>query len=142
MKSILLATALVLCTASASAQTIYTSVGPDGRKTFSDRAGAMPGATVSETAPAVDAQNAPGRRLLISSLLSNAVDSSEAERRLALAQRKRSSGMALQFGESDRIPGGILVNERYWIRQQGLDLEVEQAQRRSNETQRPQLARQ
>jgi hypothetical protein len=141
MRSILLATALVLCTASASAQTIYTSVGPDGRKTFSDRAGAMPGATGSETGPAVDAQNAPGRRLLVSPLLSAAVDSSEAERRLAQARRKRSDGMALQPGESDRIPGGILVNERYWTRQQGLDLEVEQAQRRSNETLGLQLAR-
>jgi hypothetical protein len=142
MKSTLLATALVLCTASAFAQTIYTSVSPDGRKTFSDRAGTIPGATVSESVPAGDAQNAPVRRFLVSALLSTAVNSSEAERRLAQAQRKRSSGMALQFGESDRIPGGILVNERYWIRQQGLDLEVEQAQRRSNETQRPQLARQ
>jgi hypothetical protein len=142
MKSTLLAAALALATASASAQTIYTSVSPDGRKTFSDRAGAMPGATVFETAAAVEAQNAPGRRFLVSPLLSSAVSSSEAERRLALAERKRSDGAALQFGESERVPGGILVNERYWLRQQGLDLEVEQAQRRSNETQRLQLARQ
>jgi hypothetical protein len=138
MKFTLLATALVLCTASASAQTIFTSVGPNGHKTFSDRAGMVPG-TISTAAAELEVPNAPRKILHVSSLLSATVNAHEAERRLAQAQRKRSDGMALQSGEGDRIPGGIVVNDRYWIRQQGLDLEVEQAQRRSNETHRLQL---
>ena len=141
MKTTLFA-ALALCAASASAQTIYTSVGLDGHKTFSDRAGTIAGADVSEATPAADAQKAPGRRHLVSSRQSAAINANEAERRLAQAERKRSDGAALQPGEGDKVPGGIVVNARYWIRQQGLDLEVEQAQRRSNETQRLQLARQ
>ena len=141
MKATLLAIAFALCAASASAQTIYTSVSPDGHKTFSDRAGTIPGA-VSETASVSDAPKAPGGRTLVSSLLSATVNTHEAERRLAQAQQKRSKEMALQPGESDRIPGGIIVNARYWNRQEILDLEVEQAQRRLHETQRLQMARQ
>jgi hypothetical protein len=140
MKATLFA-ALALCAASASAQSVYTSVGLDGHKTFSDRAGTIAGAEVSEAAPAADVQNVPGRRFLVSSRLSARVNAHEAERRLALAERKRSDGAALQYGESERVPGGIVVNARYWVRQQGLDLEVEQAQRRSHETQKLQLAR-
>jgi len=138
MKATLLATALALCAAGASAQTIYTSVGPDGHKTFSDRAGTLPGA-VSVASAEPEVPKAPGGRFLVSSQLSATVNAHEAERRLAQAQRKRSQEIALQSGESDRIPGGILVNARYWIRQEGLDLEVEQAQRRSNEAHRLQI---
>ena len=138
MKSTLLATALALCAVSASAQMIHTSVSLDGHKTFSDRA-----ATTPEPVPeAVAAPRTPAGTMARGSRGALLVNANEAGRRLAQAQRKRSNGMALEPGESDRIAGGILVNARYWIRQQGLDLEVEQAQRRSNETQRLQLARQ
>ena len=70
------------------------------------------------------------------------VNANEAERRLTQTKQKRSQGLTPLPGESVKVPGGVLVNTRYWSRQEKLRLEVEQAQRRSNETQRLQLARQ
>jgi hypothetical protein len=138
MKATLLATALALCAASVSAQTIYISVSLDGHKTFSDRA-----QTTQEPVPEeVAARRTPAGTMARGSRGAMLVNANEAERRLTQAQRKRSKGMALESGESDRIPGGIVVNSRYWNRQKVLDLEVEQAQRRSNETQKVQLAQQ
>lgn len=141
MKSTLLAVTLALFAASASAQAIYTTVSLDGRKTFSDRADTIP-EPVPEAAPASEVPKAPGRRSLVSPRLSATVDALEAERRLAQAQQKRSLEMAPLPGESAKVPGGIVVNSRYWRRQEKLRIEVEQAQRRLNHVQRPQLARQ
>ena len=141
MKSILLAAALALCAASASAQTVFLSVNPDGHKTYSDR----PDATVepaAEAAPESDAPKPAGRRSLVPARLSASVNALEAERRLAQAQRKRSQGMAPLPGESVQGPDGIVVNARYWRRQEKLRIEVEQAQRRLNHVQRPVMARQ
>jgi hypothetical protein len=136
MKTTLLATALALCAASASAQMIHTSVSLDGHKSFSDRA-----ETIAEpVAEAVAARRTPAGTMARGSRGAVLVNANEAERRLAQAQRKRSKGMALQSGESDRIHGGVVVNTRYWIRQQGLDLEVDRAQRRANEVRQLTLA--
>jgi hypothetical protein len=141
MTSILLAALLALCAASASAQMIYTSVGLDGQKSFSDRA-AAPAEPALEAAPLADEPKAARRRNVVPARLSATVNAHEAERRLAQAQRKRSQGMAPQAGESVRIPGGVEVNARYWHRQEKARIEVEQAQRRLNHVQRPMLARQ
>ena len=141
MKSTLLATALALCAANASAQTIHTSLSLDGHKSFSDRAATNP-EPVAEAAPAKSAWRTPAGTMAKGSRGASLVNASEAERRLARAKQKRGWAIAPLAGESDKVPGGIVVNARYWHRQKGLDLEVEQAQRRSNETQRVQLARQ
>ena len=124
MKSTLLAALLVLGAASASAQTPSSS-------------DAAP-----EAAPQAEAAKPPVRRTYVSSKLSASVNALEAERRLAQAQHKRSQGMAPQAGESVRTSGGVVVNARYWRRQEKLRIEVEQAQRRVNHVQRPMLARQ
>jgi hypothetical protein len=141
MKSTLLAAVLVLATSGASAQAVYSTVSLDGRKTFSDRTETIP-EPVLDAAPVADVPKAPGRRPLVSSRLSATVNAQEAERRLAQTQQKRSLGMAPLPGESVKVPGGIVVNARYWNRQEKLRIEVEQAQRRLNNLQRPQLARQ
>ena len=139
MRFILLAATLALCAASASAQTIYTTVGLDGHKTFSDRAD-----TTADTVPEVSEEpgvaKAAVRRSLVPSRLSATVDLYEAERRLTQAQRKRSEGIAPLPGESEKVPGGIVVNAQYLSRQERLDREVGQAERRLHQVQRPQLA--
>jgi len=124
MKATLLALLLLLGAASAFAQSIET---PE------------PAAGV---APESEPAKPPVRRTYVSSRLSASVNALEAERRLAQAQHKRSQGMAPQAGESVRTSGGVVVNARYWRRQEKLRMEVEQAQRRMNHVQRPMLARQ
>jgi len=139
MKSTLLAAVLALCAASASAQMIHTSVNLDGHKTFSDRADTMP-ESVPEAVPAKPAWRTPAGTMSKGSRGAVLVNANEAERRLAQAQRKRNKGMALESGESDKISGGILVNARYWNRQEKLELDVDRAQRRANEMRQPTLA--
>ncbi|MFY9317212.1 MAG: hypothetical protein WAO95_16850 [Burkholderiales bacterium] len=139
MKSTLLAAALALVATTASAQAIYTTVSLDGHKTFSDRADTIPEA-VPKAAADSDAPKARGRRSLVPARLSAAVNVLEAERRLAQAQQKRSKAMAPLAGESDRVPGGIVVNARYLRRQERLDREVGQAERRAIDVRQAQLA--
>ena len=141
MKSTLLAAALALCCASASAQTIFTTVSLDGHKTFSDRAEAQPDPAAEET-PRTAARRTPAGTMAKGSRSAALVNSNEAGRRLAQSQQKRSLGRAPLPGESVKVPGGILVNARYWNRQEKQRIEVEQAQRRLNEMQRLQLASQ
>jgi hypothetical protein len=64
------------------------------------------------------------------------VNANEARRRLAQAEAKRRLGAEPLAGEFTRTPRGISVNFRYWQRQERLRVEVEQAQRRVNVTQR------
>ena len=139
MRCTLLAVAFALFAANASAQAIYSTVAADGHKTFSDRSDAMPEPAL-ESAPVSSEPKAPARRPLVSSRLSATVNVHEAERRLAQAQRKRSLGLAPLAGESTKVPGGIVVNARYWQRQEKLRIEVEHAQRRMNQVHKPQLA--
>jgi hypothetical protein len=63
------------------------------------------------------------------------IDASEAARRLGQARLEREQGVAPLAGERIRGTDASTVNHRYWRRQEKLRLAVEQAQRRSNETQ-------
>jgi len=63
------------------------------------------------------------------------IDASEATRRLGQARLEREQGVAPLSGERTRGAGASALNHRYWRRQEKLRLAVEQAQRRSNETQ-------
>jgi hypothetical protein len=139
MKSTLLAALLALCAASASAQTMYTTVSPDGHKTFSDRADPTP-EPVAEAAPAKAIWRTPTGTMAKGSRGAALVNASEAERRLLQTRKTRSKGMALLPGESDMVPGGTLVNARYWNRQERLELDVERAQSRANEVRQLTLA--
>jgi hypothetical protein len=139
MRFIVLAVSLALCAASASAQTIFTSVSLDGHKSFSDRADAAT-ESVPELDPESSAPKAAGRRPLVSSRLSATVNLHEAERRLALAQLKRQQGLEPLPGE--RAQGSATrVSYRYWRRQERLRLDVEKAQQRVNATGPAQLVR-
>lgn len=138
MKSTLLAAALALCAANVSAQAIYTSVSLDGHKTFSDRADTNP----DPVAEAADAPKPARRRTFVSSRLSASVNAQEAQRRLAQTKQTRKQGLTPLPGESVPVPGGLAVNTRYWSRQERLRLDVERAQRRANEMNQLQLARQ
>ncbi len=100
-------------------------------------------AALLSTAAGASAQPAEsGRRPLVSyaafSLQQRAsVDANEASLRLGKAQLERTRGAdALR---SERAPGvDNLVHRRYWLRQEKLRHAVETAQRRSNDTLRPQ----
>jgi hypothetical protein len=63
------------------------------------------------------------------------IDASEATRRLGQARLEREQGMTPLPGERIRGMDASALNHRYWRRQEKLRLAVEQAQRRSNETQ-------
>jgi hypothetical protein len=142
MKFTLLAAALAFGAATASAQTIYTTVSIDGQKTFSDfpHAAAEP---QTEFAPEAETPKASSRISGISSRRTAArIDATEATRRLERAQLERQRGARPLAGEKTQIAGTGTVNYRYWRRQEQLRRNVEQAQRRVNETLRPQLARQ
>ena len=133
-----LAAVLLLATAGTTAQTIYTTVDIDGHRTFSDR----PGTTAelqAEAAPATEAPK-PAIRRMIGSQHAASINAKEAERRLAKAQRARARGMEPEAGELTKEAGARTVTYRYWQRQIRLRQAVEQAQRRSEETLRPQLA--
>ena len=102
-----------------SAQTIYRVLDDEGRATFSDRAPAR-------------AAIAPRRGAR--------VEMKEADRRLKQAQLQRKLGAEPLAGEFTRDAGTRTVNYRYWRRQEKLRQVVEQAQHRSNEMLRPQIA--
>jgi hypothetical protein len=140
MKNILLAGALALAAANASAQTIYTSVRLDGHKTFSDR----PDTTsdpAAEAEPPIGVPRTPAGTMAGGSRGATLVNINEAQRRLAQAQRKRQQGMDPLPGERSGAGDAGALNHRYWRRQVNLRLEVEQAQQRLNATRQPQLAR-
>ncbi len=134
MKTTLLSVVLLLAAGSASAQTVYTSVSVDGHKTFSDR--------LDET-PALETPRAPAGTMANGSRRALAVNASEAGRRLAQAQLKRSQGLAPLAGEQSRDPGAGAgaLNHRYWQRQEKLRVAVELSQQRLNAIRAPQLAR-
>jgi hypothetical protein len=119
----------------ASAQAVYTSVGADGRKAFSDRAEASQ-ELISEPEPA--APRTPAGTMARGSRGAVLVNLNEAQRRLAQAQAKRSQGVEPLAGERT---GAGTVSHRYWQRQEKLRLAVEQAQQRLNGVRAPQLAR-
>lgn len=133
------AAAFLCAAAGVSAQTVYKQVDAAGNVTFTDR----PGTTLSpQTAAALasDVTNASAGISAISSRRAAIIDANEAARRLGQAQLKRKQGMAPLPGEQVQASGASAVNHRYWRRQEQLRGLVEQAQRRSSETSRPQIA--
>lgn len=111
--------ALLCAAGSALAQDVIKQVDEEGRTTFSDQPAA---------APAPKRTIAPRR--------GGKVDVSEAARRLEQAQLARMHGLEPRPGEFIRVNGTQTLNYRYWQRQEKLRLAVEQAQRRSQQTQR------
>lgn len=138
MKTTLFAAALFFLATGVSAQSVYTKVSSAGHVTFSDRADVDP-LPEAATAPE-DTEKSQARRPYISPRLAANVNASEAERRLAQAERKRRQGVEPQPGERTQGSGKGVLNYRYWRRQEKLRLLVEQAQHRLNATHRPQLA--
>jgi len=117
--SILLATALAVATSSVSAQTIYKSVDGHGHTRFAD---------------------VPPVAVAVLSRRGATIESNEAARRLQRAQTDRRLGTEPRPGELNAGNGARAVNYRYWRRQERLRHVVEQAQRRSTETLRMQVA--
>jgi hypothetical protein len=68
------------------------------------------------------------------------VDANEAALRLRKAQLQRKVGAQPLAGEQTHANGSSTPNYRYWRRQEKLRNVVEQAQRRSNEAGKVQLA--
>ena len=132
----LLAAAMLCGAAGAAAQEVHKLVDATGSITFSDRpdeTGAL------QAAP--EAPRRPNRIAGISSPRAAAlVDAKEAARRLGQAQLARTHGMEPLPGERAQHAKSGVMSERYWHRQEKLRLLVEQAQRRANETSRPQVA--
>jgi len=109
---------LLLCAAgTVSAQEVFKDVDEAGRTTFSD-------------------QPPPVRKSFIAPRRGGKVDVSEAARRLQQAQLARMQGLEPRPGEFVRASGTRTLNYRYWQRQEKLRRDVEQAQRRSQDTQR------
>ena len=102
-----------------SAQTLYKVLDDEGRATFTDQQPARPALV-------------PRR--------GGKVEVNEAARRLKQAQLKRKLGAEPMPGELAQGTGARAVNHRYWRRQEKLRQVVEQAQHRSNEMQRSQIA--
>jgi hypothetical protein len=134
----ILAAAILCATAGAAAQEVHKLVDATGSITFSDRpdeTGAL------QVAPEAETPSQPKRIAGISSPRAAArVDAKEAARRLRQAQIARSEGIEPLPGERAQHAKTGVISERYWRRQQKLQLLVEQAQRRVNETSRPQVA--
>ncbi len=130
--------AAMLCAASgASAQELYKLVDATGHVTFADR----PDAALESQAVEPETPRLPKRIAGISSPRAAAiVDAKEAARRLRQAQMTRSEGIEPLPGEKAQHARDGVVSERYLRRQEKLRLLVEQAQRRANETSRPQVA--
>lgn len=119
----------------ALAQAVHRQVDAQGHITFSDRADATP-SPAAPMVPALDAAKTPAGRSTISSRRAALIESNEAERRLLQARRARAQGVQPLPDERARNTDAHVVNHRYWRRQEKLRHEVEQALRRSNETQR------
>ena len=134
----ILAAAMLCAAAGASAQELYKLVDATGHVTFADRPDA---ALVPQAASEPEPARLPKRIAGISSPRAAAiVDAKEAARRLQQAQLTRSRGIEPLPGEKAQHAKEGVLSERYWRRQEKLRLLVEQAQRRANETARPQVA--
>jgi hypothetical protein len=132
------AVALFWAASGASAQLAVYKVADPAEPTHIDVAEAPlkpleAAADPENSAPQVKRRALPSRN-------SAKVNANEAKRRLAQAELKRSLGKEPMPGETTRGPDGVSVNSRYWQRQVQLRIEVDQALRRVNATQQPQLA--
>jgi len=120
-----LCAAVLLCAAARTpAEGIYKQVDAAGRITYSD-----------QPDPAATPVAAPARKAS-----SATINAKEATLRLDKARVQREQGSRPLPGEMVKGGGATNVNHRYWRRQEKLRIQVEQAQRRSNETSRLLLA--
>jgi hypothetical protein len=95
----------------------------------------------AQTVSALDVSRALASNSVISSRDAFAVDANEAARRLEQAQRRRAQGAEPRPGEQAQTAGTVVVNHRYWRRQEKLRHLVEQALHRSNETRQSKAVR-
>ena len=136
-------TAVCLCAAAGvPAQTVYKQVDDAGNVTYTDRPDttstpSRPMATVS----ALDVARALATNTPISSRGAALIDANEAARRLEQAELERKQGAERLPGEQAQGADANAANHRYSQRQEDLRRMVEQAQRRSNETDRSFRAR-
>jgi len=138
IRQAILAATFFCAATGACAQEVYKMVDAAGRVVFTDQPGLAP---ELQLAPEPDASRVPKRIAGISSPRAAAiVDAKEAARRLQQAQLTRSRGIEPLPGEKAQHAKDGVVSERYLRRQEKLRLLVEQAQRRANETSRPQVA--
>ena len=134
-----IAAALLCAATGAPAQlAVYKTLDPEVHVTPTDRTEAAP---APENNPGADAPAAAPRRHFVPSRRATLVNASEAKRRLTQAELKRKLGEEPRSGERVQDAGVLAVNYRYWQRQEKLRIEVEQAQRRVNFTQRPLLTK-
>jgi len=124
----------------AQAQTVFKQVDIAGRITYTDTPESTAGAQEADS-PELAAPKPRHRIVNISPRrVTVAVDAKEAARRLGKAQQQRKLGAQPMAGEQTEVSGASALNYRYWRRQEKLRIQVEQAQRRSNETSRLLLA--
>jgi hypothetical protein len=128
------AVALVCGAAGVSAQAIHKAIDAEGRVTYSDQPDATPTWHLA-TIPALDVANALARNAAISSRFAATIDADEAARRLGQALLERKLGAERLPGE--RVHGAdAAADQRYRLRQEDLQLEVEQALHRASVTSR------
>jgi hypothetical protein len=128
--------ATLLCAAAGwSAQTIHKEIDAAGRVTYTDQPEASPSGHLA-TIPALDVANALARNAAISSRLAATVDADEAARRLGQALLDRKLGAERLPGERVHGADAVAANQRYQVRQEDLQREVEQALLRASLTSR------
>ena len=134
------AVALACAAMEVPAQMVFKQVSLAGNITYTDQP--------ETTAPAQEADSpelaAPKVKHRIANIsprrVTAVVDAKEAALRLRKAQLQRQHGAQPLAGEQTHANGESTPNYRYWRRQERLRNLVEQAQRRSNEAGRVQLA--
>ena len=138
------AAAFLCAAADVPAQTIYKQVDDAGRVTYTDRpdmtstpSPSPPTATVS----ALDVASALATNTAIFSRGAALIDANEAARRLRQARQDRGQGAERLPGEKAQGADANAANHRYSQRQEDLRRMVEQALRRSSETDRALRAR-
>lgn len=128
--------AVLLCfAAGASAQAIYRQVDSAGHITYSDRPGPVP-LPPTASVSALDVAIALAGNSAMSSRSAYKIDASEAARRLKQARQEFERGAESLPGEQAQGPDASPANHRYLRRQEALQRDVEQAQRRSDATDR------
>jgi hypothetical protein len=129
------ALALLAGAAGVAAQGIHKEIDAAGRVTYSDQPDTTPTWHLA-TVPALDVANALARNAAISSRFAATVDADEAARRLGQALLDRQLGAERLPGERVHGADASAANQRYRVRQQDLQREVEQALRRAGVTSR------
>ena len=124
---------LLLASAGSSAQMVHKEIDATGRVTYTDQPATTPSWHFA-TVPALDVADALAGNFAIASRLAALVDADEAARRLRQTLLERKLGVDRLPGELARGAGASAANQRYRLRQQGLQLQVEQALQRARQT--------